>query len=345
MEDVVSRKYLLIDTWDVRHQHLLIFSFSIFMFVIYFAFMWVLCSLTPSITTALLLLGSQICIGLPATRAYYEFGVSTRRKLKFFDAGTLGADVETKDLRIATGQIPLLFERFEYLIRKYDSGALDDLNDLAWFAIIIWAVISSAGIFTTITGISICLLGSFVLIITCIVSYISGYRTVQGFSFEEDLHHLEYYIDRSIKKIDMVIPKENGKVILQVTKRPERTVLIDIIVEFNLANNSIIEYHLGLSTQRKERFIILLPSAFVDDAYANIKKIPSVKDSTWTIEQITTQSGRILHIVNSDSRLCICDRSTFVINPGAVEQYTQPACDTLKSITSILKSNLDMKIE
>jgi len=315
------------------------------MFVFYFAFMWIICSLTPSITTALLLLGSQIGLGLPATRAYYDFGVSTRGMLKFYDASVLGSEVETQDLRIATGEVPLIFERFEYLIRRYDSGALDDLNDLAWFAIVVWAVISSAGIFTVIVGIPICTFGSIILIITCIVSYISGYRTIQGFSFEEDLHHLEYYINRSIKKIDKVLPKENGVVILQVTKRGKRTVLIDIIVEFKLANNSIIEYHLGLSTQRQERFIIFLPSTFIDAVYSRIKKMPSVKDSNWTVEQITTQSGRILRIINSQGRLCICDRSTFVINPEAVERYTQPACEVLKNITSILNSVLEEKNE
>jgi len=313
------------------------------MFIIYFAFMWLLCSLTPSITTALLLLGSQIGLGLPATRAFYDFGVSTRGMLKFYDAGVLGPDIETEDLRIAAGDVPLLFERFEYLIRKYDSGALDDLNDIAWFVIVVWAVISSAGIFTTIAGFPICTLGSFILIITCFVSYISGYRTIQGFSFEEDLHHLEYYISRSIKKIDKVLPDANGIVILQVTKRGKQMVLIDIIVEFKLVKTSVIEYHLGLSTQQQERFIIFLPPSFIDAAYSKIKKLPPLKDSNWTIEQITTQSGRILRIVNSESRLCICDRSTFVTNPEAVERFTQPASEALKEITSILAGVLEEK--
>lgn len=307
--------------------------------------MWILCSLTPSITAALLLLGSQIGLGLPATRAFYDFGVSTRGMLKFYDAGVLGTDMQTEDLRIATGDISLLFERFEFLIRKYDSGALDDLNDLAWFVIVIWAVISSAGIFTTIGGIPMCMFGSFILIITCIVSYISGYRTIQGFSFEEDLNHLEYYISRSINKIIKTLPDETGIVILQVTKRRRRTILIDIIVEFQLANNSIIEYHLGLSTQRKERFILFLPSTAVDTTYSNIKKLLTTKHPSWTVEQITTQSGRILRIINSQGRFCICDHSTFVINPEAVEQHTQPASATLKDIVLILKNAVDMKNE
>ncbi|MCJ7817818.1 MAG: hypothetical protein MUP60_03105, partial [Candidatus Thorarchaeota archaeon] len=160
LEEAISRKYLLIDTWDVRQQHLLITGFSIMMFVTYWTFMWLVCSMTPSITTALLLLGSQIGLGLPATRAFYDFGVAARGMLKFYDAGILGTDADTENLRITTGDVSLFFERLDLLIRKYDSSARDDLNDLAWFSIVLWAVISSAGIFTTIGGIPICTFGS-----------------------------------------------------------------------------------------------------------------------------------------------------------------------------------------
>jgi len=340
-EEVISRKYLLIDTWDVRHQHLLITGFSILMFVIYWIFMWLLCSMTPSLTTVLLLLGSQIGLGLPATRAFYDFGITARGMLKFYDAGILGNDTETVDLKIKTGELSLFFERLDFQIRKYDSGALDDLNDLAWFTIVIWAVISSAGIFTVIAGIPICAFGSVVLVITCLVSYASGYRTVRGLSFEEDLNHLEYYVDRCIKALDQAMPKDNGTLVLQVAKRGRRTVLIDIIVEFCLPQESVIEYHLGLSSHEQERFIIVPPAESVDTVYSKFKGLSVVKDSTWILEQVTTQSGRIIRIVNSDSTLRICDRSTFVVAPETVEANTLATNEILSNIAIILKTALD----
>ncbi|MGY5880309.1 MAG: hypothetical protein RTV31_08660, partial [Candidatus Thorarchaeota archaeon] len=255
LEEVTSRKYLLIDTWDVRQQRILLVGFSILMFITYSAFMILLCSMEPNLTTSLLLLGSQIGLGLPLTRAFYDFGVSARRMLKFYDVGILGTDIEFENLRINIGDIPLVFERLDYQIRKYDSGALDDLNDLAWFAIVVWAVISSAGIFTDFSGIPLCILGAIVLIITCFICYVSGYRTVQGFSFEEDLNHLEYYIERYTKEIDDALPTVNGHAIFQLTKSGKRWALIDIIVEFALPLDSVIEYHLGLSSAKQERVI------------------------------------------------------------------------------------------
>ncbi|TFG27399.1 hypothetical protein EU528_12945 [Candidatus Thorarchaeota archaeon] len=342
LEEAISRKYLLIDTWDVRHQHFLNAGFGILIVIIYGAYMWLVCSMTPSITTSLLLLGSQIGLGLPTTRAFYDFGVATRRKLKFYNAEILGSEIESEDLRINTGDIPLVFEQLDIQIRKFDSGAIDDLNDLVWFAIVVWAVISSVGIFMDLNGIPLCTIGAVVLGILCVISYSSGYRTVQGFSFEEDLHHLEFYIEKCIKETDAALPEINGQTILQLAKHGRRFVLLDIVLEFVLPLDSVIEYHLGLSSLFQERAIITAPPKYLDIIYSEFKKLPFVKDSEWILEQITTQSGRIIRIVNSNTNLCICDRSTFVINPESVDKNINESKEVFSEVSRILKMSLDV---
>jgi len=342
LEEVLSRKYLLVDTWDVRHQHLLNAAFGVMLFVTYGAYMLLLCSLTPSITSSLLLLSSQIGLGLPVTRAFYDFGVTTRRKLKFYDVGVFGNGLDSEELEINIGDMPLVFEQLEFQIRKYDSGALDDLNDLVWFAIVLWAVISSAGIFSNFAGIPLYFLGTIVLGLMCFISYSSGYRTVQGFSFEEDLHHLEYYIDTCIKEIDNAIPAVNGKAILQISKLGRRSVLVDIVIEFTLTSDSVIEYHLGFSSLEPERIIIVAPPKSLDVAYSSFQKLSFVKDSEWTLEQVTTQSGRIIRIINSETKLCICDRSTFVINPEHVVKNILGSKEVFSDIGVILKTSLNV---
>lgn len=340
LEEVISRKYLLIDTWDVRQQHFLLTGFSFLLFTMYGVFIWLLCLMTPSITTSLLLLGSQIGLGLPATRAFYDFGVTTRGMLKLYDAGILGNDIEVTELKINLGDMPLVFERLDFQIRKYDTGDLDDLNDLAWFIVVVWAMISSAGIFTEFVGIPLCTLGVVIFAIACFVSYISGYRTIQGVSFEEDLHLLEYYVDRCIKAVDAALPTANGHVILQITKRGRRWVLIDIVVEFTLSLKSIIEYHIGLSSHIQESFIIEAPAEFLDIAYGKFKELSVVKESKWTLEQVTTQSGRIVRIVNSGRIFSISDRSSYVTNPDIVEKNVLVTKEILSSTAKILKSSL-----
>jgi len=137
------------------------------------------------------------------------------------------------------------------------------------------------------------------------------------------------------------MPKENGTVVLQVAKRGRHTVLIDIIVEYCLPQESIIEYHLGLASHKPERFIIVAPSESLETVYSKLKDLPGVKDSTWCLEQVTTQSGRIVRIVNNDRILCISDRSTFVVAPEIVEKNTKATYKILSDIASILKPALD----
>ena len=134
----------------------------------------------------------------------------------------------------------------------------------------------------------------------------------------------------------------NGKVILQITKRGRQSVLIDIIVEFTLPSDSVIEYHLGLSSLKPERVIIVTPPEFLDRAYGKFQKLPFVKSSVWTLEQVTTQSGLIVRIVNSKTKLRICDHSTFVINPENVEKNVLASKEIFSDIISILKTSLDV---
>jgi hypothetical protein len=211
---------------------------------------------------------------------------------------------------------------------------------LVWFAIFVWAVISSAGIFTDFTGIPLCYFGTFVLIILCLVSYRGGFRTIQGSSFEEDLHHLEYYIDTYVKEIDNALPDLNGQVIFQITKRGRRWVLIDIIVEFTFSSETIIEFHLGLSSLEQERIIIVTPSSSLDAAYRKFQELPFIEEDEWTLEQMTTQSGRIIRILNSQAKLCLCDRSTFVVNPELVRNNILTSKNVFFEICSLLKSSL-----
>ncbi|MCK4565853.1 MAG: hypothetical protein KAU48_00950, partial [Candidatus Thorarchaeota archaeon] len=186
-------------------------------------------------------------------------------------------------------------------------------------------------------GVAFFILGAVVLVITCFACYVSGYRTIQGVSFEEDLHHLEYYVDRCIKAADTALPSANGHIILQVTKRGRQTVLIDIVIEFTISLNSIIEYHIGLSSHLQERFIIDAPTETLDMAYTKFKELSVVKELRWTLEQVTTQTGRIVKIFNSERMFSMCDRSSFVINPDIVKKNALVVNETLSGIAKILE--------
>lgn len=336
LEEAIKRKYLLVDSWDVRHQHVLIIGFSILMFIIYAIFLWILFSTTPSVMTSILLLGSQIGLGLPAARAYYDFGLSARTMLRFYDSSVLGSNLATEDLSVNIGDISLVFERMSLQLQKYDAGTMDDLNDLAWFAIIIWSMISSFFFFKDFGSLLISLSGAVVLVVSCLASYISGFRTVRGISFEEDFGHLEFFVEKHVRNIDGALPSANGVVIFQLIKRRRKYALVDVVVEFRLQENMVLEYHLGLSSMRNERFIINAPQDVIDSIYGNLKELTVIQYPDWILEQVTTQSGRILRFLNQKKILNIADNSTFIISPTIVEKSALEASYILKTIFELL---------
>jgi hypothetical protein len=336
LDEAFHYRFHLVDSWNARFQHISMILSSLIIFSLYGVFLWLLFSLSASVLTSLLLLGTQIGLGIPMTRAYYDFGISTRGLLNYYDPGLHGVDEDVIDLRITFGDIPLLFERMGLQVKKYDKTSFDDLTDFSWFLIIAWAIVSMGAHFASLLGQSLYIIGTLILLIACMMCYASGYWTNRGFSFEEDLDHLEYYINTIIKILDAVIPKTNGTLIFQLKRRRHDFALMDIAVEFMFLDSVTLEYHFGLSAKLQERFIIDASNKTIDSLYETLRNMQSIHDSGWDLEQVNTKSGSIIRIVNPNTSLSIKNRSSFVIGPSIVERKAGVPRDILFAITSAI---------
>lgn len=339
LEEALNRNYLLVDTWDVRHQQALLLGITMIIFTIFGTFLILLCSTPSSLMTTILLLIMQIGLGIPATRAYYEFGLSTRGKLKFFDSALLGDNGDRPyDLVINIGEVPLLFEKMDATIQRYDREKIDDLNDIAWFVVLVWAIISSALYFIGFSNLALCSLGVFVLLSACIACYLSGFWTHRGTSFQDDLDHLEYYVEYFTRNLDDVYTGRDDRMILRLIDLRRKSVLVDLALEFNPHPEMTIEYHFGLSSSLLERFILEIPSQIIDTIYKELKNCDAILSSGWELEQITTQSGAIIRLVNTNSKLNIANRFTYVTGPSVIENSCKITKTLLTQIASILEN-------
>jgi len=342
LEEALNCHFHLVDSWNVWFQHFLMIASSLLIFSLYGIFLWLLCSLSPDVPSSLLLLGIQIGIGIPVTRAYYDFGISTRNQLHFFDSGLYEVNQEIIDLKINIGDIPLLFERMELQVRKFDKSKFDDLTDLSWFLVIVWAVVSSGAFFVKLIGQLLSVFGVVILFIACIMCYASGFWTNRGFSFEEDLNHLEYYIHTFVKSLDTSVPDINGTLIIQIKPQKRSSILVDIASEFIFGDMITLEYHFGLSSNLQERFIMDAPDEIIETTFEQLGKDQSILHSGWNLERVLTQSGLIIRIVNPISKLSIADRKSFVISPYVVELNSRAVKDILSVIVHTIKG-LHMK--
>ena len=335
-EEILKCKFLLVDSRDIKFQHALIIGFSILMFVTYGLFLWLMCSLTPSLIATLFLLVSQIALGLPATRAYYDFGVSARQMLRFYDSGVLGHEIETEDIKIPINEMSLVFDKINNQLQKHDHSVSDDFNDLAWFVIIVWSMVSSLVFFQLPHYFSFCLIGAVILTITCFACYISGFRTNRGNSFEEYYSHLEFYIEKHIHTLNGLFPSTNGMVILQVTKRGQRYALVDFILEFTVKEIANLEYHLGLTSSQDERFILESSSSVIERVYHELKNLKELKTLGWSLERITAQSGRILRLIHQKRNIDITDMKSIIMSPSFIEKSVAEVGSILKQTEAIL---------
>jgi hypothetical protein len=334
LEEALSRKYYLIDMNSVRYQQLLILIISLLIFALYGVFLEMLCSISPNLLVLLLLIGTQVGLGLPLSRAYYDIGISTRKLMKLYNVGNHGEKGDITDLRINLGDLPLVFEQLEMQISKYDVGKMDDLTDISWFIVIVWAIVSSITHYIGFFGQPLCIFGVVVLLGASLLSYVSGYWTRSAESFEEDLLHLEYYVNAFVKRLDSMLPNLNGTIILRLVPKRRRSSLADIAMEFIITEGITLKYSFGLTSDLPETVSIEAPSDLVQCIHERLLDLSFGSEIKWTTEQVTTKSGVIIRIVNSARKLNISDKRSYISSPATIEQISRETEDVLGAITA-----------
>ena len=329
LEEFSSKRLVIVDTFDARMNHLRILAFSLLIVGVYGAFLWFLCSTRPGVMSGLLLFGFQIAMGFPGIRTYYDLGVANRANLHLLDPARLKGKGKIREIDIHLGDIPLIFEKMELQIRKHDAGSLDDLSDLAWFGIFVWAAISSTSFYFGLSGYTLCLAGAFVFLVVALMSYVSGYRTRREYGFEEDLSHLQYYVEKRLKRIDSLLPNSITRIYLNVLERRWSIYLLDFGIETKIGNDSYIAYHMGFPSDEVERMIVKAKN----DIFTMMKDI---SNNHWNVEQIDTRIGSCVQLVNRNSSFSVSRRSSFVTSPSLVNDDANRTAEIISKVLSIV---------
>ncbi|MFW9806772.1 MAG: hypothetical protein ACFFFK_08595 [Candidatus Thorarchaeota archaeon] len=321
LEEVSSKPLVLVDSFDARKNHIFMFAFTILICVVYALFLWLVCSTRPGILSALLLFGSQIAMGFPAARAYYDLGVSNRETLHFIDPCRFNGVGHHHEVKITLGEIPLIFEKIGIQIQKYDKGSLDDLSDLVWFGIFVWASLSTASFYLGITGASLCIIGALVLVIACLGSYLSGYWIRRNYSFEDDLNHLQYYVERRLRNIDTNLSGLNSHFYIQVLERWRALVLVEFSLHVETGAGRALQYHLGFPSCQLERILVKAEDEFLQTLTRTLQQTTVIVDNGWTVDLADSK----IVIQNESSDFSVSNRSTFVTSPSEMNESSKRA--------------------
>ena len=318
LAEISSQKLVLIDIYSVRRSHLLILSFSLLIGFVYSLFLLLVCSTTPGILSGLLLFGSQIAMGIPATRAYYDLGVSTGESLHFIDPAQLNDNHSFYKAEFKLGDVSLIFEKMDLQLRKYDKGTLDDLSDLAWFGIFVWAAFSSTAYFLKLSTYPLCLGGTLVLLVAALMSYVSGYRTKRNIGFQDDLSHLEYYVETRLKGIDAVLSLAKTKFFVELFKRRGKFILVDFSATVDIDAETTLVYHLGFPSNESERISVSARAETLSSLEERLISSKVLSTTGWNVEVMDIKAPSILRIHNQVSSFSVCNRSSYVTDPSQV---------------------------
>jgi hypothetical protein len=331
LEEVSSKRLALVDSFDARKNHLLMIALTSVIGLVYTSFLWLVCSTIPGITSALLLFGSQIAMGFPVSRAYYDLGVSNRENLHFIDPARFNGNGQHHDIDIHLAEIPLIFEKIGIQIQKYDKGSLDDLSDLVWFGIFVWATISSASFYLGFSGNPICLVGTLVLVTACLGSYLSGYRTQRSYDFEDDLNHLQYYVEKRLRDLDEYLPRKGSRFSVQVLERWRALILTDFSINVEIKPSVTLVYQMGFPSVDSERIVIEADDDLLKQLSADLQRVPFIADNDWTVQQ----NRSVVEIVNNSSDFSVNNRSTFVISPSMVDETSKVTAGVFSKVLSL----------
>ncbi len=336
LDEVSSKRLVLVDSFEARKTHILTIAFSMLVGVTYSAFLWFVCSTRPGVISALLLFGSQIAIGFPATRAYYDLGVSNRENLHLLDPAKFNSNSISHDVELHIGEIPLLFEKIDLQISKYDVGSLDDLSDIAWFGIFVWAAFSSTSFFFGIGSFPICLAGTLILLLACLGNYLSGYWTQRNFEFEDDLSHLQYYVEKRLRNIDAHLSKNNARIYVQIFERWRTMSIKDFNVQIKPRADTIVEYHMGFSSSEQERIVVKTESEKIARMYDGLANSQVVIDNGWHTQQKKTPSDSIIEVINRASVFSVNKRSSFVTSPSVIDESSSVTAEVFTKVISLV---------
>ncbi len=318
-----TKRHIVVDNFEAHMNHLKTAAFSLLLVLVYSSFLWTVCSTRTSVTSSLLLFGSQIAIGFPATRAYYELGVSNKEKLKFLNPAKINRKGNRLEVDIHLGDLTLIFEKMDLQVSKYDKGSFDDLNDIAWFGILVWAALSSTLFFLNINGLPICVAGSLVLMTACLAAYLSGYWKSRPNSFEDDLSHLQYFVEKRYKALDEHLSDNGARIYLQLVERRRWVALVEFSIEIPLGGDNVMEFHMGLSSNEMERIVVKADDKVLDRILSEAERIPEIENNQWMIERILTSSGPIVRILNQTSDFSIANRFSYVKSPSLIDDSSK----------------------
>ncbi len=303
-----EKEYVILDRSEVKLIHLQIIIISVVLFSVLGFILFAILQIAEILIAGLLAVVIQLLFGMAATRKFNSMGIKGKSKLDFLDPATLNSEWKLFKFEVKNSELDRYFEKTHYDLEKLDVERTDDINDLMWFGVTVWAI-GGLLIFSILeTLFLLSLFAPFVMAGLSFVAYYFGYNTSMNGHYNDELDHLEFLIKEKLSTVKGVKP-EATKVYISWKVKSRKYVLynITVLIDFNGESNGEISYSVGLPSTEKEKFSI----THSNSTESNTITLDSKLEKIWKISSESVEPNRIL-IENIRSNIDLSKRETFV---------------------------------
>ncbi|MHA2040950.1 MAG: hypothetical protein ACW975_03720 [Candidatus Thorarchaeota archaeon] len=326
--------YHILDWSEVRKMQFLILIGSVLLFAIYAIVLACYEAVFFRLLLYILYVSTQIPFGLVLTHYFQVLGTRMKRKLNLLDPSKLGADWASSQQDMNSKDISHLFDNISVQLQK-SNPSVDDVLDLAWFGVIVWAVISTgiavvhnpSGLFYASS--------SLVLSGLCLASLYNGYRISRSPSFDENIEHLKHLVLSRLSALQLVVGRRYFQPGVKLLSKGEKQVIADIFVQ--ILNNSrskgaVLSYWLGLSSTDDERVNFDVPEQHVESIRGSLMSLPIISDFGWSIDTAPNNNEPRVVIRNKRDSIRIDVQSTMVLSPSRIKESSEKLADALEAV-------------
>jgi hypothetical protein len=327
------------DWSEVRRIQFLILVGSALIFPVYAMFLLFFSTLLLGIILYSAYLTTQIPVGLILTRYYQGLGALAKAKLNLLDPIRLRSDWDSSHQVLHTGEVSRVFDDISVKLQKFDPS-VDDVIDLTWFGVIVWAVLSTA-IIAVFNPLDLFFASpSLVLAGLCLVNLYNGYRAASLKSFEDVIEHLKYLVLSRISAMHAAAGKRYFQPGIRWLMKGKQKALADITIQILNESREVsgtICYWLGLSSKDAERMAIDIHEDQVSAIQTLLTNHPIVSKGGWKVaSQVNGDMSRVV-LSNERNAMRIDRSSTIVLSPSRVRDTSQNLADALTAIILALE--------
>jgi hypothetical protein len=344
--DQSKRSLLLIDLSRVRKASLKALAVSLPVLTGYTVFLMLLSLLSATVPGAIVLLTFEVMIGLAATRVYNGFGVRARTLVGFTDPSLLIGTRKETVTEAHPEEIARLFERTQREAKRYDSMRVDDLTDMAWFAVLVYAVGSIGLIVATGPNFPLCLGAMPLAAVVCFICYVDGFRSAGVRTLSDDLDELENCVMTRLCVLRVATRNHQEKTCVRWLDMGKRQVVADVGIVISspkgqTGSGVVISYWLGIPSRESERFEITEVSETQDKLVSILDRLSVVTELGWKplVEEI--ESGRRIRILNPLHSIRVSSLSSIVAEPTSSRKVSETIAGTVSQLLEALGTEVE----